>query len=68
MVVGGQRHAPAAYIGGWVDPRASLDGCHIVIWGLPRSTLFFHISHKWHEFRKTFIEHKICILIFSTTS
>ena len=37
MEVGGQRHAPAALppgrrtdthcIGGWVDPRAGLDGC-----------------------------------------
>ena len=36
MGVGGQRHAPAALpwerpgthcIGGWVDPRAGLDGC-----------------------------------------
>ena len=36
MVVGGQRHAPAALprerpgtqcIGGWVSPRAGLDGC-----------------------------------------
>jgi len=25
---------------------------HIVICGLPRSTIFFHISHKWHDFRK----------------
>jgi hypothetical protein len=36
MVVGGQRHAPAALprerlgtqcMGGWVSPRAGLDGC-----------------------------------------
>jgi len=30
MGVGGQRHAPAALphcIGGWVGPRAGLDGC-----------------------------------------
>jgi hypothetical protein len=36
MVVGGQRHAPAAlpqerrgthYTGGWVSPKSGLDGC-----------------------------------------
>ena len=35
MGVGGQRHAPGTlppaketqYMGGWVDPRAGLDGC-----------------------------------------
>jgi hypothetical protein len=28
---------------------------------------FFHISHKWHDFRKKVIEHKMCVLIFSKT-
>jgi hypothetical protein len=45
MVVGGQRHAPAALprerpgphcIGGWVGPTAGLDGC-----GKPRPPLGF---------------------------
>jgi len=39
---------------------------HIVICGLPRSTEFFRISHKWHDFRKQVTEHKIRILIFFT--
>jgi hypothetical protein len=25
------------------------------------------LSHKWHDSRKKVIEHKMCILIFSTT-
>jgi hypothetical protein len=29
--------------------------------------LFFTLSHKRHDFRKKVIEHKTCILIFSTT-
>jgi len=37
---------------------------HIVICGLPRSTIF---SHKRYDFRKTVTEHEICVLIFSTT-
>jgi hypothetical protein len=50
------------FIGGWVDPRARLGGCHIVIYGLSRSIIVFHISHK-----RQVIKHKICVLIFSTT-
>ena len=35
---------------------------HIVICGLPRSTTFFHISHKRHDFRrkKKVTEYKMC--------
>jgi hypothetical protein len=40
---------------------------YIVICGLSGPTMFFHISHKWHDFRKKVIEHKMCVLIFSTT-
>jgi len=42
---------------------------HIVICGLSRSTLFFHISipHKGHDFTKRNTEHKMCVLVFSTT-
>jgi len=29
--------------------------------------IFFTISHKWHDSQKTFIEHKMSVLIFSTT-
>jgi hypothetical protein len=24
------------------------------------------LSHKWHDFRKNIIEHKMCVLVFST--
>jgi hypothetical protein len=34
----------------------------IVIW-----KIFTTLSHKWHDFRKKVFEHKMCVLIFSTT-
>jgi len=41
---------------------------YIVIAGLSRSTIFFcTLSHKRHEFRKDVLEHKMCVLIPSTT-
>jgi hypothetical protein len=41
---------------------------HIVICGLPGSTVFFHIFHKRHDFRKKkVVEHKVCVVIFSKT-
>jgi len=40
---------------------------HIVICGLHRSTIFFStLSQKRHDFRRKVIEHKMCVLIFST--
>jgi hypothetical protein len=27
---------------------------------------FSTLSHKWHDFRKKIIEHKMCVLIFPT--
>ena len=40
----------------------------IVICGLHGSTVFFHISYKWHVFLKRKVaEYKMCVLIFSTT-
>jgi hypothetical protein len=40
---------------------------HIVICGLPSSTVFFHIILYRHDFRRIkFTEHKMCVLIFSS--
>jgi len=40
---------------------------HIVIYGLPGCAVFFHISHQRHDFLKKVIDHKMFVLIFSTT-
>jgi len=39
---------------------------HIVICGLPHSTVFFPpLSPELHDFRKIVTAHKICVLFFS---
>jgi hypothetical protein len=41
---------------------------HIAICGLSRSAVIFPtLSHKRYDFRKKVTEHKMCVLIFSTT-
>jgi hypothetical protein len=41
---------------------------HIVVRGMPRSTIFFRIiSKNGMIFGKKIIEHKMCVLIFSAT-
>jgi len=39
---------------------------HIVVCGLSSSTIFLHISYKWHDFREKVIDGRKCVLIFST--
>ena len=39
---------------------------HIVIRGLPHSTIFFStLPHKGQDFRKKVTEHKMCVLVLS---
>ena len=33
----------------------------------PALLYFPTLSQKWHDFREKFTEHKMCVLIFSTT-
>jgi hypothetical protein len=42
---------------------------HVLLSSMACSALqcFSTLSQKWHDFREAFIEHKICVLIFSTT-
>jgi hypothetical protein len=39
---------------------------HIVICDLPRSTIYFTLSHKRHDFQKKVIERQMSVLILST--
>jgi hypothetical protein len=41
---------------------------HTVFCNLARSTIIFPtLSHKRHDFGKEITEHKMCVLVFSTT-
>jgi uncharacterized protein YozE (UPF0346 family) len=40
---------------------------HIFICGLSDLPYFSTLSHKWHDFRKTVVQHNMCVLIVSTT-
>jgi len=40
-------------------------GSHIVICGLPRSTVFSTLCHKWQDYRQKPLNTE-CVLIFST--
>jgi hypothetical protein len=58
-----------------IEVRSRNHYCHektvkycIIICGLSVSSVFFSsLSHKRHDFRKTVIEPKMCVLIFSTS-
>jgi hypothetical protein len=39
----------------------------IAICGHYAITVFFNITHKWHDIRKKVTEYKICVLIFTIT-
>jgi len=39
--------------------------CHL--WPARLYNIFLALSHKWKDFRKKFMEHKKCVLIFFTT-
>jgi len=41
---------------------------HVFICGLPRSTIFSTLSHKWHDFRKKSYWTQNCVLILSTST
>jgi hypothetical protein len=40
---------------------------HIPSVAYPALQYFSTLSHKWHDFRETVIEHTMCVSIFSTT-
>jgi hypothetical protein len=48
-------------------PPSNMRMRHIVISGLSGSTMLSTLSHKLHDFRIKVTEHKMCVLIFSTT-
>ena len=40
---------------------------YYLVWSTSISNIFFTLSHKRQNFRKKVTEHKMCVLIFSTT-
>jgi hypothetical protein len=50
-----------------LDIQHAMSMHHIFICGLPRSTVFFTLSRKRHDFRgeKKAIEHIVCVSVFS---
>jgi len=38
-----------------------------IMWPAPLYNLFSTLSHKRHDFQKPVTEHRMCVLIFSTT-
>jgi len=44
--------------------NAHVPCCHL--WPIQHYQIFFALPHKWHDFQREVIEHKMCVLIFST--
>jgi hypothetical protein len=47
-----------------IYPSRTAHAPYIVIWDLPRSALFFHVSHKRHYFRKKNVIEPKCVFLF----
>jgi hypothetical protein len=48
-------------------PACTAHAPYCIVFGLPGCTVFFTLSPKRYDLRKTFVEHKICFYIFSAT-
>jgi hypothetical protein len=59
-----------AYVEGWWTCRAHsktiFSASYYVICRLSSCTIIYTLSHKRHDFRGKYINHKICVLVFST--
>ena len=48
-------------------PACNAHGSYCNLWLASKYKIFSTLSHKRHDFRKNVTEHKMCVLIFSTT-
>ena len=47
-------------------PPCTVHAPYCRMWSVPLYSIFSTLSHKRHDFQEKPIEHKMCILIFST--